>query len=121
MLRRHTRIQRLVDRRATPLRERTEGSMTMRREKGRYRAMRDERTRRVTALGESAYRSFRRGTLPAELHDGAQRVMAIERQMLSQDQRIHSIEQERRSSGRRGGHGEPEQAADAPDNGHSGH
>jgi hypothetical protein len=121
MLRRHQRMQRLIDRRATPLREKTEGSLTMRREKGRYRAMRDERTRRINALGEGAYRAFRQGTLPADLHDGAQRVMAIERQMLSQDQRIHTLEHERRTSGLRGGHGEPEPAAEAPENGHSLH
>jgi hypothetical protein len=118
MLRWHTRVRRLVERRATPLRERTEGSLNMRREKGRYRAMREERTRRINALGEGAYRSFRRGTLAADLQAPAQRVMAIERQMLSQDQRIHTLQQDRHAGGRPGGHGEPDQAAGAPDSGH---
>jgi hypothetical protein len=120
MLRRHVGVQHFVERRATPMRERTEGSLTMRREKGRYRAMRDERTRRINALGEGAYRSFRQGTLPADLHAGAQRVMAIERQMLSQDQRIHGLELERRMHGRKGGHGGADEAAGAPDSGHPG-
>lgn len=119
MLRRHVAMQRLVDRRATPLRERTEGSMTMRREKGRYRAMRDERTRRINALGEGAYRSFRQGQLPADLHTPAQRVMAIERQMLAQDQRIHGLELERRTGGRSGGRRGDDPAATVPDNGHT--
>jgi hypothetical protein len=119
MLRWHVRTQRLVDRRANPLRDRTEGSLTMRREKGRYRAMREERTRRINALGEGAYRSFRQGTLAADLHANAQRVMAIERQMLSQDQRIHTLQHDRRTGGRAEGHGEPDQAAGAPDSGHS--
>jgi hypothetical protein len=114
MLRRHEGVRRLVERRANPLRERTEGSLTMRREKSRYRAMRDERTRRINSLGEGAYRAFRRGQLPADLHAPAQRVMAIERQMLQQDQRIHGLQLERH----RGGHGGDDAAVDAPDSGH---
>jgi hypothetical protein len=95
MLRWHQRVQHLVERRVEPLRERTEGSLQMRRERDRYRAMADERARRVAALGEGAYRRFRQGALDAELQAGAQRVMAIERQMLVQDQRIHALQQER--------------------------
>ncbi len=114
MLRWHVRIQRLVDRPVAPIRERTEGQLLMRRERDRYRSMRDERTRRVTALGEGAYRSFRQGTLSPELQAGAQRVLAIERQMLAQDQRIHGLVQERRASG----HDGADPAAEAPDGGH---
>ncbi len=95
LLRWHHRIQRLVERRVEPLRERTEGQLLLRRERDRYRAMADERTRRINALGEGAYRSFRQGTLGGELQAGAQRVLAIERQMLVQDQRIVGIERER--------------------------
>jgi hypothetical protein len=121
MLRRHAGIQRLVDRRTSPLRERTEGQLLMRRERDRYRAMRDERTRRVTALGEGAYRSFRQGTLPTDLHPGAQRVMAIERQMLTQDQRIHSLDAERRDArGRGDGQRGADPATGTPEGGHPG-
>lgn len=95
LLRRHEQVRRLVDRRVVPLRERTEGQLAMRRERDRYRAMRDERTRRVSALGEGAYRAFRQGALPEDLLPGAQRVMAIERQMLVQDQRIRAMERDR--------------------------
>lgn len=92
LLRRHEAIAAVVDRRAAPLRTRTEGQFAMRRERDRYRAMRDERTRRVTALGEASYRSFRRGgELPPELHPGAQRVLAMEQQMLLQDHRIEQL------------------------------
>ncbi len=95
MLRRHEKVKGLVDRRVSPIRSRTEGHVTMRSERARYRAMRDERTRRVNDLGEGAYRAFRHGTLPVDLHSGAQRVLAMERQMLAQDQRIHGLMQER--------------------------
>ncbi len=122
MLKRHVRVQRLVERRVSPIKQRTEGHVTMRSEKGRYRAMRDERTRRVNALGESAYRSFRQGTLQNDLHAGAQRVLAMERQMLSQDQRIHGLMQER-IAGRNpgdpgGGHAGHDPATGAPEGGH---
>lgn len=120
LLRRHLDVQKLVERRITPLRERTEGQFAMRRERDRYRAMRDERTRRVNALGEGAYRAFRHGTLPADLQAGAQRVLAIERQMLLQDQRIHTMEAERRSGDgpAQEGHRGADTAADVPDGGH---
>ncbi|MCZ4497162.1 MAG: hypothetical protein JWM25_1747 [Thermoleophilia bacterium] len=95
MLRWHTRIGHLVDRRVAPLRDRTEGSLTIRRERDRYRSMRDERTRRVNALGEGAYRAFRMGRLPVEMQGQAQRVMAMERQMLIQDHRIRGLVQPR--------------------------
>ena len=126
MLRWHTRMQRLVERRVEPLRERTEGQLLLRRERDRYRAMADERTRRINALGEGAYRSFRQGTLAADLQPGAQRVLAIERQMLSQDQRIVTIERERAERGmddhadeaaQAGGHDRTDAAAPASDNG----
>lgn len=121
LLRRHAGTQRFVDRRVTPLRERTEGQLSMRRERDRYRAMRDERSRRVNALGEGAYRSFRHGALPAELHAGAQRVLAIERQMLLQDQRIHQLDQERRGAGRPAeGQRGSEPAPGVPGGGHEG-
>ncbi|MCW2956214.1 MAG: hypothetical protein JWO69_1083 [Thermoleophilia bacterium] len=91
LLRLHTRIASLVDRRVTPLRTRTEGQLALRRERDRYRALRDERNRRIAALGEGAYRAFRMGRLPVEMQGQAQRVMAMERQMLVQDHRIKSI------------------------------
>lgn len=112
MLRWHARVQRLVERRTNPLRERTEGQLQLRRERDRYRAMADERGRRISSLGESAYRQFRQGTIAAELQPGAQRVLAIERQMLAQDQRIHAIEAER-SAGRRRGRGDGQSGTDA--------
>ena len=122
MLRRHARVQSFVDRRVSPIRERTEGQLVMRSERGRYRAMRDERTRRITALGESAYRAFRHGSLPADLQPGAQRVLAIERQMLSQDQRIHQLVHERdaaRITGNSGdGHAGTDPASGVPGGGH---
>ncbi|MCW2927399.1 MAG: hypothetical protein JWM86_1367 [Thermoleophilia bacterium] len=118
MLRRHAAMQGLVDRRVTPLRERTEGQLTMRRERDRYRAMRDERSRRIASLGEGAYRSFRHGTLPAELQAAAQRVLAIERQMLVQDSRIHQLADERGASGQPGGHSGADEAPAPPDSGH---
>ncbi|MEO6866684.1 MAG: hypothetical protein ABI200_01540 [Gaiellales bacterium] len=111
MLRRHVGMQRLIERRTSPLRERTEGSLSIRRERNRYRAMRDERTRRVNALGESAYREFRQGRLAGELEQGAQRVLGIERQMLVQDHRIHSLQLERQ---RARGHDGDETAAMPP-------
>lgn len=95
LLRRNAALQRLVDERIVPMHRRTEGSIAVRRERDRYRAMRDERERRVLALGEAAQRSFRHGTLPPELHAPAQRVLAIERQMLVQDARIHELVTER--------------------------
>jgi hypothetical protein len=114
MLRWHVRVQRVIDRPVAPIRDRTEGQLLMRRERDRYRSMRDERTRRVTALGEGAYRSFRQGTLSPELQAGAQRVLAIERQMLAQDQRIHGLVQERQA----GGHDGADTAAGEPEGGH---
>lgn len=108
LLRRHAGLQRLVERRTSPLRERTEGTLSMRRERTRYRSMRDERTRRVAALGEAAYREFRQGRLPQALHQGAQRVLAMERQMLIQDHRIQMLQLERQRSkqgGQRGAEG----------------
>lgn len=95
LLARHRAMTRLVERTVLPLSARTEGSLTMRRERDRYRAMRDERERRILALGEAAQRSFRSGQLPADLHGPAQRVLAIERQMLAQDARIHNLVSER--------------------------
>lgn len=91
LLRRHVALTRFVDRRIVPIHRRTEGSLAMRRERDRYRAMRDERQRRIAALGEAAQRSFRHGQLPTDLHGPAQRVLAIERQMLAQDTRIHQL------------------------------
>jgi hypothetical protein len=120
MLRWHVRVQRLVERRTEPLRERTEAQARRRRERDRYRAMADERARRVTALGEGAYRSFRQGTLPADLHPGAQRVLAIERQMLTQDQRIHQLERERGALPQGDGHGGTDAASPTPGSGHDG-
>lgn len=120
MLRRHESVRGLVDRRVVPLRDRTEEQLSLRRERERYRAMRDERTRRVDALGEAAYRTFRAGTLPAELHPGAQRVMAIERQMLVQDQRIVAMTEERAErDGPTDGHDGADTAAAPPEEGHT--
>ncbi|MCW2920326.1 MAG: hypothetical protein JWL76_200 [Thermoleophilia bacterium] len=122
MLKRHVRVQKLVERRVSPIKKRTEGHVTMRSERGRYRAMRDERTRRVNALGEGAYRSFRQGTLQPDLHAGAQRVLAMERQMLVQDQRIHGLMQERladrNQGGDGGGHAGHDPASGMPEDGH---
>lgn len=115
MLRWHLRMRRLVDRRVEPLRERTEGQLHMRRERDRYRAMGDERQRRITALGEGSYRAFRQGTLPAELHPAAQRVLAMERQMLVQDQRIHRLVTERAAGAAPEGHAGTEPASGTPD------
>lgn len=123
LLRWHHRVQRIVERRVAPLRARTEGNLTIRRERDRYRAMSDERARRIDSLGESAYRAFRQGTLSAELQPGAQRVLAMEHQMLVQDQRIHQLVNERTTartnerrepSGQRG----TDAASDAPSSGH---
>ncbi|MCW2974219.1 MAG: hypothetical protein JWN72_2492 [Thermoleophilia bacterium] len=91
LLRIDRRVAALLDRSVDPLQARTTGSMALRRERDRYRAMRDERTRRVEALGEGAYRSFRRGQLPEELQTNAQRVLAMERQMMLQDRKIHDM------------------------------
>lgn len=118
MLRWHERVQRVVERRTEPLRERTEGQVTRRRERDRYRAMADERARRVNSLGEGAYRAFRQGSLAPELQAAAQRVLAIERQMLVQDQRIHSLESERRAPGHGDGHSGTDAASAVPDGGH---
>lgn len=115
MLRWHLRVRRLVDRRVEPLRERTEGQLFLRRERDRYRAMSDERQRRITALGESAYRTFRQGALPPELQTGAQRVLGIERQMLAQDQRIHELVRDRAASAESEGHVGTDPASGAPD------
>lgn len=122
MLKRHARVKSFVDRRVSPIRTRTEGHVVMRSERGRYRAMRDERTRRINSLGEGAYRAFRQGTLQPDLHAGAQRVLAMERQMLTQDQRIHGLMQERlaaqdsRESGE--GHAGHDPATGVPEGGH---
>ncbi|MBC7461915.1 MAG: hypothetical protein H7287_11180 [Thermoleophilia bacterium] len=95
LLRIDRRVASLLDRSVDPLQARTTGSIVMRRERDRYRAMRDERTRRIEALGEGAYRSFRRGQLPEELQTNAQRVLAMERQMMLQDRKIHEMVAER--------------------------
>lgn len=124
LLRLDQRAAGFVERRFAPLQRRTEERMSMRRERDRYRAMRDERTRRVTSLGEGAYRAFRRGELPAELQSQAQRVMAMERQMLLQDHRIRTLVE---TPARRGAddphHGTgtgAHPAAGPPDSGHAG-
>jgi len=114
MLQWHERISSFIDRRVSPLRSRTEGQLLMRRERDRYRAMRDERTRRVNALGEGAFRAFRQGTLPIDLQSGAQRVLAMERQMLEQDRRIHELVDERDTSRA----ARSKQAAPEPSDGH---
>jgi hypothetical protein len=91
LLRRQAAVDAFVDRRVVRIRERTEHQMGVRRERDRYRAMREERTRRIAALGEGAYRAFRTGKLAPELHPQAQRVLAMERQMLLQDHRLHQM------------------------------
>jgi hypothetical protein len=111
LLRVDRRVASLLDRGISPLQERTTSTLTMRRERDRYRALRDERTRRVAALGEGAYRSFRRGQLPAELAENAQRVLAMERQMMLQDHRIHELVREREAHEV----GDSSDAAPAPD------
>ncbi len=122
MLKRHMRVRSFVERRVSPIRTRTEGHVVMRSERGRYRAMRDERTRRINSLGEGAYRMFRQGTLQPDLHAGAQRVLAMERQMLVQDQRIHGLMQERLAGQRAGedagGHVGHDPASGVPGGGH---
>lgn len=113
LLRRNIAISRFVDRRVVPIHRRTEGSLTIRRERDRYRAMRDERGRRIAALGEAAQRSFRQGQLPTELHGPAQRVLAIERQMLVQDTRIHGLVEEK-AEAERSAKSRTNAASDAP-------
>ncbi len=114
-------MSRFVERTARPIRKRTEGTMAVRSERDRYRAMRDERERRINALGEAAHRLFRTGQLPAELHGPAQRVLAIERQMLVQDSRIHElvVSREQRTSEPASGGNDP--ASDAPEGGQTPH
>jgi hypothetical protein len=85
----------------------------LRRERDRYRAMRDERTRRVNALGEASYRSFRSGQLPPDLHPGAQKVLVMEQQMLLQDHRIEQLARPREEPAPDGA----DAAADPPDGG----
>jgi hypothetical protein len=123
MLRRHVRVQRFVERPIAPLRVRTEGSLALRRERERYRAMRDERSRRISSLGEGAYRAFRQGVLSADLQPGAQRVLAMEHQMLAQDQRIHRLVSDRTQERAaevlgEGGHGGTDAASGTPGSGH---
>ena len=89
LLRRHRKVSSFLDRRVDPLRNRTATRMRLRRDRERYRSMRDERTRRVNELGELAYRQFRAGGADAVLTPNAKRVMAIEQQMMLQDHRIH--------------------------------
>lgn len=84
-------VARLLDRKVDPLRSRTEAQLVLRRERDRYRAMRDERERRVSDLGEAAYRRFRSAELDESLVGPARRVMAIEQQMLLQDARLHDM------------------------------
>lgn len=110
MLTAHDRVTRFVERRINPVRSRTEGQLRVRRERGRYRSMRDERTRRVTALGEAAYRGFRHGTLPVDLHPAAQRVLAMEQQMMLQDHRLHELTSPQPKL--------PPEATDPPEPGH---
>jgi hypothetical protein len=99
LLRRHERFSDRMDRFVNPLRAGTERRLTLRRERDRFRAMRDERSRRVGELGEAAYRAFRQGALDPSLAPSAQRVMAIEQQMLMQDQRLQGLREPNSESG----------------------
>ena len=91
VMRRWKRLSDRIDRRIQPWRSRADVGIAMRRERERYQSMRMERSRRVGDLGEASYRAFRAGTLPPELAAQAQRVIAIEQQMLLQDARLHEL------------------------------
>ena len=91
LIRRYERLCARMDRFVNPVRAGTERRIKLRRERDRFRAMRNERSRRVNELGEAAYRSFRAGTLDPTLSPNAQRVMAIEQQMLMQDTRLAKL------------------------------
>jgi hypothetical protein len=91
MLRLHERLRNTIERRAERVSSKTGSQLQLRRERERYRAMRDERSRRVAALGEAAYRAHRTTSLPDDLHVAAQRVLIIEREMLLQDHRLQQL------------------------------
>lgn len=95
LLRMHASIAGWVDRRADPLQSRTRARTSFRRERDRLQAIRNERQRRINELGEAAYRHFRTGGLTPELQSIAQRVMAMEQQMMMQDQRVEQLLRER--------------------------
>jgi len=92
LLKLHRSVSYWLDGRVDPFRERTESQLHLRRERQRFDAMRDERSRRINELGEAAYRNFRRGELAPELARNAQRVLAIEQQMLLQDARVTDLQ-----------------------------
>ncbi len=88
----HQRFTRRVDRAIDPIRGRTQAQINLRRERERFRSMRHERTRRITELGEAAYRQFRAGEAAPEIMEHGRRVLAIEQQMLLQDARMHELD-----------------------------
>lgn len=89
----HRGVSDLLDRRIDPLRQRTQAQFVLRKQRDRARAIRDERGRRVSELGEVAYRQFRTGSGDPLLAEHARKVMAIEQQMLLQDARIEDLTQ----------------------------
>lgn len=84
-----------IDRRVLPLRASAGYGMVLRRERERLDHMRRERARRIGDLGEATYREFRRSGVPESLVPQAQRVIAIEQQMLLQDARVGKLGRER--------------------------
>jgi hypothetical protein len=89
----YMRFSAAMDRRVVPVRDRTRTQRSIRRERDMHRAMRQERNRRITELGEVAYRLFRNGSSTPELAEHGRRVLAIEQQMLLQDARMQQLEQ----------------------------
>lgn len=87
----HARWSQRIERFVEPVRGRTKAQIDLRRERERFRSMRLERTRRITELGEAAYRQFRSGDAAPDIVEHGRRVLAIEQQMLLQDARMHEI------------------------------
>lgn len=88
----YRRYSSMVDRRIEPMRRRADVELTLRREREGYERMRRERARRVSDLGELAYRRYREGEVVESLAPHAQRVQSIEQKMLLQDRKVHELE-----------------------------
>jgi hypothetical protein len=85
----------LIDNRIDPFRARTELGLELRRERERSGTVRKERSRRVNALGEAAYRLYRAGMLDPTLIEHAQRIELMERHMLVQDAKVNELLEQR--------------------------
>ena len=100
-----------MDEHTSPIAVGVDRARSVRRERALLQAMKDERTRRINALGELFYRALRSDGYQDQIAGAADRVRRIEMQMLDQERRLDAIE---RAEHPAGDGGTPRAAPEAP-------